>query len=204
MFLLTEEQYSVEMLTENTSKGKNLYIEGIFAQANLKNRNGRIYPRSVMESAVQNYITNRVDKHISIGELEHPPYPLPKPDQAAILVESLKWDGDNVIGKAKVLNTTKGKELKALLEDGFGGGVSTRGLGDVKEWAGSKTVNAFLLNAIDYVSTPSGIDCFPKSIMESTEWINESGMWVPKKTFNESEFLNNLDRYLENLKKNYK
>lgn len=211
MYLLTEEQNQIEMLTENTKDGKKLYIEGIFMQANLKNRNGRIYPRPLLEQAVNDYRERYIDKKISMGELEHPDYPIPNPSEAAILIESLTWDGDNVIGKAKVMDSLpKGRILKGLLDEGVLGGVSSRGLGSIREQNGQRIVNEYILNAVDYVMTPSGIDCFPENFYESApQWINENGVWIlnqpePKKQFDESAFLNNLDKYLENLKKHYK
>lgn len=203
MFLLTEESYSIETLTENTNTGKKMYIEGVFAQANKKNRNGRNYPKNVLERAIDSYKTNYIDKHISIGQNEHPSYPLPKMDEAALMVESLEWHGDDVIGKAKILdNLPQGKILKGLLDENFGGGVSTRGLGDMREFNNQKMITEFVLNAIDYVSTPSGIDCFPTPMYESA-----SGIWVPveeKLAFNEKDFLNNFDKFMENLKKKHK
>lgn len=205
--LLFESSFDVSPLTEQTENGKQLYIEGVFAQAELKNGNGRTYPRQVLESAVSAYNSNYVNKRRALGELNHPDRPFADPAEAAILIESLRWEGNNVIGKAKVLNTPKGMIVKGLLEGGFNLGVSTRGLGTVIESAGKKVVqNDFFMTAIDTVDNPSGPDCYVNPLMESINWINENGVWVPKadekvEQFNESLFLELVSDFIKALKK---
>jgi hypothetical protein len=176
--LLFESSFQVESLHENTPHGKQLYIEGIFAQANVKNGNGRMYSRSVMEQAVDSYNESYVKKRRALGELNHPDRPFADPAEAAILIESFEMQGDNVIGKAKVLNTPKGQIIKGLLEGGFNLGVSTRGLGSLVEKNGVKHVqNDFMLTAVDAVDMPSGPNCYVNSLYEST-WVNKNGVWV--------------------------
>ncbi|BAU39989.1 hypothetical protein [Ralstonia phage RSP15] len=214
MRLLTERMERVETLVESTSSGKVTYIEGPFLMAEAKNRNGRVYPKSVMEKAVSTYMSEYVDARRAIGELNHPAErPFADPALAALMVEKLEWQGNVVIGKARILNNPHGAQIKSLLEANFNLGVSSRGLGKVVEQNGQKTVSAFVLNAIDAVDQPSGQVCYVNAVNESAiEWINEGGVWRPVTpadvvtvskdgTFDEAKFFNNLDRYIETLKK---
>lgn len=166
------ESYNVSLLTEGESK--DLYISGIFAEAELKNRNGRIYPKAVMESAVNKYVEDYVSKRRAISELSHPENrPLPKPEFASHLITELKMDGTTVYGKAKVLNTPQGQILRGLLEGGVQMGVSTRALGSLREGKdGTKIVEADLqLFAIDAVSDPSSINAWVDAVNESVDWL---------------------------------
>lgn len=207
--LLVESSDQIEVLTEQTDHGKQLYIEGIFAQANKRNGNGRIYEKHIMESAIDKYIQEYVVRNRALGELNHPERPFPDPAEAAIRITELKWNGDNVYGKALVLNTPKGQIVKGLLEGGFNMGVSTRALGSLKEKNGIKYVqNDLMFTAIDAVDNPSGPDCYVNPLMESTKWmINEStGIWTPvdgveQPEFNEELFLEKLEQYIKGLKK---
>lgn len=176
---LTESSSFVETLTEQTETGKQLYITGIFAQAEVCNGNGRIYPKHVLERAVEKYNEEYVSRRVALGELNHPENPHVNPAEGAILIESLHWEGNNVIGKAKVLNTPKGQIIRGLLEGGYNMGVSTRGLGELKESNGKKIVESFMLTAIDAVSNPSGPNCYVNPIMESVSWVEKDGVWVP-------------------------
>ena len=178
--MLTESVGGVEVLTENTSKGKVLYIEGPMLMATQKNRNGRIYPKNVLEQAVDLYQKDYISERRAIGELNHPEYPFPDPKKAAIMVESLSWNGDAVIGKARVLGTPDGLIIKELLEANFKLGVSTRGLGDIKKESHADLVQKFLLNAIDAVDLPSGQICYVNAVNESVQWVNEGGNWVQR------------------------
>ncbi len=181
--LLVEASDNIEVLTEQSADGgKQLYLEGIFAQAEVKNGNGRIYTREVMELALEKYVHNYVAKNRALGELNHPEYPFPNPEHAAIRITEMSMNGNNVYGKALVLNTPKGQIIKGLLEGGFAMGVSTRGLGSIKEQAGSKYVQKdFMMTAVDAVDNPSAPNAFPKAIYENKQWaLNEStGNWVP-------------------------
>jgi len=205
--LLTEDSYQVEPLTEQTDKGKELYIEGIFAQAEVKNGNGRYYPKGIMEQAVAAYNEKYVSKRRALGELNHPDRPFADPAEAAILINELRIEGNNVIGKAKVLNTPKGQIIKGLMEGGFNMGVSTRGLGSLTERNGTKYVNRdYMMTAVDCVDLPSGPDCFVNPLVEST-WINKNGVWVPTginesiDQIDESMFLDKLEQYIKTIMK---
>lgn len=162
---------SVQTLLEEETK--NLYIEGIFAQAEKKNRNGRIYPKAVMEASIKTYIDEYVDKKRAIGELSHPENrPKPKPEFASHRVTWLEMDGNDVRGKALVLETPQGQVLRGLLKGGTQMGISTRGLGNVIERSGSTYVEPdYAVMALDAVIDPSGIDCFVDAINESQEWL---------------------------------
>lgn len=172
LFLRESQDFSTIKLI-NEGVGKNLFIEGVFAQAELKNRNGRIYPKAVMESAVKKYVDDYVSKGRAISELSHPENrPTVKPELASHLITEMRMDGNNVNGKAKILNTPQGQIVRGLLEGGVQLGVSTRALGSVKEQNGSTIVQPDLqFFAVDVVSDPSGIDCFVNAVNESAEWI---------------------------------
>jgi Prohead core protein serine protease len=169
----------VKIITEGSGDAKSLFIEGIFAQAEKKNRNGRIYPKQVMENAVNNYVETYVSKNRALSELSHPENrPNVKPELASHLITSLKMEGNDVYGKAKILNTPQGNILKGLLEGGVQMGVSTRGLGSIEERAGTVYVkNDFAMTAIDAVSDPSAIDAWVQPIMESRDWVFIDGRY---------------------------
>lgn len=178
--LLTEN--TVRVLTEASSTGsKNYFIEGVFAQAELKNRNGRIYPKKVLESAVNAY-QPMIEAKRSIGELNHPPHPNVNPERASHLIQKLEWSGNNVMGRAKILTSLPmGKIAQGLIDEGVSFGVSTRGMGSVTEASGVKIVqDDFVLNTIDLVSDPSGIDCWVDGILEGKQWVYDaaSGNWM--------------------------
>lgn len=160
---------SIETISESTSDGKkNWYISGPFLQAETKNRNGRIYPKKVLEREVNKYIEEKVKTKRAMGELDHPPTPSLTMDRVSHLVESLKFDGNNVIGKAKVLDTPCGRIVKSLLEGGVQLGVSSRGLGTMTE----DTVNDdYSLVCIDVVGDPSALSAYVDGIYESVDYI---------------------------------
>lgn len=183
-FLLDSQltESTVSVVTEAKESGeKKYFIEGIFAQAELKNRNGRIYPKSVMEKAVESYLP-MIEARRALGELNHPPHPNVNPERASHLIEKLVWEGNNVIGRAKILTSLPmGKIAKGLIDEGVSFGVSTRGMGSISEKAGVKMVqDDFVLNTIDLVSDPSGIDCWVDGIMEGKEWVLDAatGNWI--------------------------
>jgi hypothetical protein len=161
----------IKFITEGIQK--ELFIEGIFAQAEKQNRNGRVYPKKIMESAVNKYCEEFVSCKRALGELSHPENrPTVKPELASHLITEFRMDGNNVMGKAKILNTPQGQIVKGLLEGGVKLGVSTRGLGSVTERAGSTYVgDDYTLMAVDVVSDPSGIDCWVNAINESQDWM---------------------------------
>lgn len=205
--LLIENTDEVEVLTEQTETGKNLYLEGIFAQAEVINGNRRFYEKKILESAADKYINEKVNKRRALGELNHPDYPFPDPDKAAIRITEMHWSGNNLIGKALVLNTPKGQTVRGLLEGGYAMGVSTRAMGSLKEKSGIKYVQDDLfMTAVDCVDGPSGPDCYPNAITESQKWtMNEKGIWVPKideeesDKVNEQLFLEKLEQIIKGL-----
>ena len=184
MLFLRESQDFSSIKILNEGVGKDLFIEGIFAQAELKNRNGRIYPKQVMESAINKYISEYVRSKRALGELSHPENrPTVKPEMASHLITELKMEGNNVYGKAKILNTPQGQIVRGLLEGGVQLGVSTRALGSVKEQNGSQIVqNDLQMHAVDAVLDPSGIDCWVNAINESKEWVVTDDGQILEKT----------------------
>jgi hypothetical protein len=206
--LLVENSDQIEVLTEQTEQGKQLYIEGIFAQAECKNGNGRIYEKHIMEGAIDKYIKEYVSKRRALGELNHPEYPTVDPAEAAIRITELKWNGNDVYGKALVLNTPKGQTVKGLLEGGFNMGVSTRALGSLKEKNGVKYVQDDLMfTAVDCVDNPSAPDAYVNTLSECKKWmINESGVWVPsteeaREDVNQELFMEKLEQFIKGFKK---
>jgi hypothetical protein len=171
-----------EVITESENK-KSLYIEGIFLQSDVKNRNGRVYPRCVLENAVNNYIENYVNKNRAIGELNHPAGPAVNPERASHKITELRQEGSNFFGKAKVLNTPIGQIVKALIEDGVRIGVSSRGMGSLKETKGGimEVQDDFYLATVDIVSDPSAPDAFVNGIMEGVEYIFDNGRLIEMK-----------------------
>lgn len=169
------------VIEESADGKKSMFLEGIYMQDSVKNRNGRMYPKKVMKETVQKYIEDFVSTKRAMGELNHPASPQVNPERASHLVVSLKEDGTNWIGRAKILSTPMGKLVENLISDGVQMGVSSRGLGAVKESEGVNVVqNGFILTAIDVVSDPSAPDAFVNGIMEGKEWIVENGILVEK------------------------
>jgi len=168
----------LEVLTEaQKNGGKKYYIEGIFAQAEQKNRNGRVYPKPVMEKAVGKYVTDQVSKGRAVGELNHPEGPTVNLDKVSHKIESLQFDGNDVVGKASILDTPMGKIVEGLLSGGVNLGVSTRGMGSLQQSNGGVVVkDDFLLNAIDIVQDPSAPSAFVNGVMEGVEWVWNNGI----------------------------
>lgn len=182
MKLITEvyDDAKIEIIMEEGKK--DLHIQGIFAQANIVNRNKRLYSKQAMESAIEKYNNDFVSKKRALGELNHPSRLTIDPERASHLITEMVWDGDNVIGKAKVLNTPMGNILRGLLESGVNIGVSTRGAGTVSMKEGVTHVgNDFILSTVDVVCDPSAPAAYVEAIMENVEWIFESGMWRMEK-----------------------
>lgn len=192
MKLLVELSEEVQYITEDRGDGKkNLYIEGIFMQC-IPNKNGRIYREDVMGKEVNRYLKESVQTKRAYGELNHPSGPQINLDRVSHLIESLKIDGKNVIGKAKVLDTPMGQIVKGLLEGGANLGVSSRGLGSLKEKNGLMEVQEDfrLITAADIVADPSAPDAFVRGIMENVEYYYDaaSGLYkerVVEQTHNE-------------------
>lgn len=156
-----------------TSGEKQFFIEGIFMQSNVKNRNGRIYPKPIMESELSRYSRDFVSKKRALGELGHPSGPKINEDRVSHLITELYMDGSNVNGKAKILNTPHGKIVKEFMKEGVVIGVSSRGIGSVKQTPSGifEVQNDFRLATIDIVSDPSGPECFVNGIMENVDWV---------------------------------
>jgi hypothetical protein len=196
MKLITEINEEVKLLTEELENGtKNFFIEGVFMQAEQKNRNNRMYPINVMEKEVNRYIQEYVNRNRAYGELGHPEGPTINLERTAIMIKELRQDGNNFIGKAKVIDTPYGNIVKNLILEGAGLGVSTRGLGSLEERADGVRVvkdDFYLATAADVVADPSAPDAFVRGIMEGKEWIWDNGIIKDvqieqyKKTINKS------------------
>ena len=178
MFLITEHIEDVEFLTEEGKDGvKNYSIEGIFMQSEKKNRNGRVYPHEVLASEVKRYNKEYVKNNRAMGELGHPDGPTVNLERVSHIIKELKVDGNDVKGKAKILDTPYGKIVKNLMDEGAKLGVSSRGMGSLKQKNGVNEVQKdFMLSAVDIVADPSAPDAFVNGIMEGKEWVWENGV----------------------------
>jgi hypothetical protein len=194
MKLISDVIFSPIQLLEATDQPENVFIEGVFAQAEMKNRNGRIYPKKILETAIKQYIEEYVVCSRALGELNHPESPIVNPERACILIKELHWQDNNVVGRAKVLNNTLGKDVQALIKDGVQLGVSTRGLGSIRKTADNSSLveDDFTIKAIDVVHNPSGIDCFVDGILENVEFYYENGHLKAKE----------IEKIQENVRKN--
>ncbi len=177
MKLIREEIEQVEVIVEERNGKKNMFIEGIFLQGDLKNRNGRMYPREILESAVNKYVTEQVSKGRAVGELNHPEGPTVNLDKVSHRITELKWDGDNVMGKALILNTPMGQIVKGLMEGGVQLGVSSRGMGSLVRKGDVNMVGKdFILSTVDIVQDPSAPEAFVNGIMEGVDWVWDNGI----------------------------
>ena len=171
MKLITEHNENIKFLTEGEKGDKKYIIEGIFMQAEQKNRNGRIYPKAILESAVDRYVKEYVSKGRAVGELNHPEGPAINLDKVSHRITELRWDKNDVYGKALILNTPMGNIAKGLLEGGCQLGVSSRGMGSVSQSEGVSKVNDdFVLATVDIVQDPSAPSAFVNGIMEGVEY----------------------------------
>lgn len=168
----------LEVLTEADEKGNRKYaIEGIFMQAETKNRNGRVYKKAVLDKALTKYIDEQVSKGRAVGELNHPEGPTVNLDKVSHKIEKLEWKGNDVVGKATILETPMGKIVKGLLDGGVNLGVSTRGMGSLERGSDAMYVkDDFLLNAVDIVQDPSAPSAFVNGVMEGVEWVWNNGI----------------------------
>ena len=176
MKLITEHTHELEYITE--SKGKEQYIKGIFMQSDLKNQNGRIYPHAVLKKEVNNFNNKYVKEGRALGELGHPMGPIINLDRVSHVIKELKEDGKNFVGKAKVMDTPNGKIVKNFISEGVKLGVSSRGMGSVKQnkEGVNEVQNDFVLSTVDIVADPSAPDAFVNGIMEGKEWVWENGV----------------------------
>ena len=178
MKLITEQIENVNVITEGKGDSKKLYIEGVFLQSELKNRNGRMYPFSVLEKEVNRYNEEYVKTSRALGELGHPDGPTVNLDRVSHRITSLTAEGNNFIGKAQILDTPMGKIAKSLLEDGVKLGVSSRGMGSIDKREEMNVVmdDFMLATAADIVADPSAPDAFVNGIMEGKEWAWDNGI----------------------------
>ena len=172
----------LQCIVEKKEDGAKKYvIEGIFAQADAKNRNGRIYPKPIMENAVGKYVKEQVSKKRAVGELNHPEGPTVNLDKVSHLITDLKFEGNDVVGKAQILETPMGKIVKGLLDGGVQLGVSTRGMGSLEQRNGAMVVkDDFILSTIDIVQDPSAPEAFVNGIMEGVDWVWNNGVLKPQ------------------------
>ena len=183
MKLIKEVFDTSNFIVEEKNGKKNYFIEGIFLQSNLKNRNGRMYPESVMDKEVARYIKESVESNRAYGELGHPDTPSINLDRVSHMITSLKKDGTNYIGRAKILDTPMGKIAKGLLDGGANLGVSSRALGSLKTNRDGVQVvqDDFMLStAADIVADPSAPNAFVQGIMEGREWVFVDGKYVER------------------------
>jgi hypothetical protein len=180
MKLIREVVEDLKYLKEEKDGKTSLFIEGVFLQSDLKNRNGRVYPREIMQREVTRYVTESIDKKRAMGELGHPDGPTINLDRVSHMITSLREDGTNYIGKAKILDTPMGNIVKNLIDEGASLGVSSRVLGTLKERNGINEVqDDFILStAADIVADPSAPDAFVRGIMENKEWVLVEGAWT--------------------------
>ena len=182
MKLISEEIQDAEYLVEDVGGKKNYKIKGVFLQSDIKNRNGRIYPKEIMMKEVNRYQKEFVNKKRAFGELGHPDGPTVNLERVSHMITDLKQEGSNFIGEAKIMNTPYGKIVKGLIDEGAQLGVSSRGMGSLEQRNGANYVkNDFMLaTAADIVADPSAPDAFVQGIMESKEWVWDNGRLVER------------------------
>ena len=173
---------NLQVITENKKDGGKAYvIEGVFMQADKKNRNGRIYGKAILENAVNKYVKEQVKTGRAVGELNHPEGPTINLDKVSHKITELKFEGSDVIGKASILNTPMGKIVEGLLEGGVKLGVSSRGMGTLVNKQGTSHVGKdFMLSTVDIVQDPSAPGAFVNGIMEGVEWVWQNGALCPQ------------------------
>jgi hypothetical protein len=179
--LISEAVEEVEYITEEKESGeKNYKIRGIFMQADIKNRNGRIYPMEVLDEEVKKYNKNFIEQKRAFGELGHPDGPTVNLERVSHMITSLKPDGKNFIGEAKIMDTPMGKIVKNLMDEGAKLGVSSRGMGSLRQKGGANVVSDdfYLATAADIVADPSAPNAFVEGIMEGKEWVWNNGALV--------------------------
>ena len=195
MKLIREEIEQVEVIVEERNGKKNMFIEGIFLQGDLKNRNGRMYPMETLRREVQRYSENHIHAGRALGELGHPDGPTVNLDRVSHKIVSLKESGNNFIGKAKILSTPMGKIAESLISEGVKLGVSSRGIGSLKQTREGVNVvgDDFMLStAADIVSDPSAPDAFVEGIMEGKDWVWDGGILRESQVSKTYKYINTL------------
>ena len=182
MKLISEEISNAEYLVEETNGKKDYKIRGVFLQSDLKNRNGRVYPKDILNKEVKRYNAEFINKKRAFGELGHPDGPTVNLETVSHMITKLYPDGSNYIGEAKIMNTPYGKIVKGLIDEGAQLGVSSRGMGSLETRGGANYVkdDFYLATAADIVADPSAPDAFVEGIMENKEWIWDNGVLVEK------------------------
>ena len=196
MKLITEQIEDVQVITEGTGADKKLYIEGVFLQSELKNRNGRVYPFQVLEREVGRYNEEYVKTKRALGELGHPDGPTVNLDRVSHRITELRAEGNNFMGKAQILDTHMGKIAKSLLGEGVQLGVSSRGMGSIdKREDTSYVMDDFMLaTAADIVADPSAPDAFVNGIMEGKEWVWDNGILKESKVAKYQRYMSESTR----------
>jgi hypothetical protein len=182
MKLISEEISNAEYIVEEANGNKNYKIRGVFLQTEIKNRNGRVYPKDILENEVRRYNTEFINKKRAFGELGHPDGPTVNLERVSHMITKLYPDGNNFIGEAKIMNTPYGKIVKGLIDEGAQLGVSSRGMGSLEQRGGVNYVGKdfYLATAADIVADPSAPDAFVEGIMENKEWVWDNGVLVEK------------------------
>jgi hypothetical protein len=197
MKLITETIENVRVITESVDgNNKNYFIEGIFMQADAKNRNGRVYPKPILMNEVRRYINEHVNNKRAFGELNHPTGPSVNLDRVSHLITELHERGNDVYGKAKILDTPTGKIVKSLLGEGVQLGVSSRGMGSLKKTKEgvNQVQEDFMLAAVDIVADPSAPHAFVNGIMEGKEWVWSNGILKEKTISNYKKAIENTPK----------
>ena len=178
MYLITETiDNPLRVLSEEKEGKKNLFIEGVFMQAEQQNKNGRIYPRDILINEVARYNQSYIKENRALGELGHPEGPTVNLERVSHIITNLKENGNDVIGKAKILGTPYGKIVENLIDSGVKLGVSSRGMGSLKQMNGVNMVQEdFMLAAVDIVADPSAPNAFVNGIMEGKQWVWDNGV----------------------------
>ena len=186
MKLITEQLDDLMFVTEETDGKKSLFIEGVFLQSDVKNKNGRMYPKDILQREVNRYSKQYIETKRAFGELGHPDGPVINLERVSHMITDLREDGKNFIGKAKIMTSTPyGKIVESLLNEGAQLGVSSRGMGTLKQQKGTNVVqdDFYLATAADIVADPSAPNAFVEGVMEGKEWIFENG------TFKEEDLM---------------
>jgi cystathionine beta-lyase family protein involved in aluminum resistance len=202
MYLITETTEDIQCTISESSEDskKNYFIEGIFMQAEQKNRNGRIYPKQILTKEVSRYTKDLVENKRAMGELGHPEGPSLNLERVSHLITELKENDNNIIGKAKILDTPYGKIVKNLIDEGAKLGVSSRGMGSIKPNKGGTNVvqEDFMLAAVDIVADPSAPDAFVNGIMEGKEWVWDNGILHSRLIENYKKAISESDKQILN------
>ena len=203
MKLFREINEEVQILTEESEKGdKKYFIEGVFLQGNLKNRNGRVYPMEILDKEASRYSKNFIEQKRAFGELGHPDGPTINLERVSHMITALRKEDDNYIGKAKIMDTPYGKIVKNLIDEGAKLCVSSRGIGSLEEKSGINYVkdDFQLATAADIVADPSAPDAFVNGILEGKEWVYQAGLLVTKNTLAAEEMVEEAQKEVRKIR----